>query len=63
MKELNSIYAAFEKSIAEKYRDSDDDLTHASEKLAATDLYNGAEIWIDGFAGFTPQEYKVIGNC
>ena len=28
--------------------------------MHATDLYNGAEIWIDGFAGFTPQEYKVI---
>ena len=34
LKELNSIYAAFEKSIADKYRDSDDDLTLASEKLA-----------------------------
>jgi len=60
--ELNSIYADFEKTLAERYRDADDDLTLAAEKLAFTTLYDGAEIWIDGFAGFTPQEYKVIGR-
>lgn len=60
--ELNSIYSAFEKTIAERYRDSDDDLTLASEKLSSTTLYDGAEIWIDGFAGFTPQEYRVIAG-
>jgi ATP-dependent helicase/nuclease subunit B len=60
--ELTSIYALFEKTLAERYRDSDDDLTLASEKLVSTSLYDGAEIWIDGFAGFTPQEYGVIGQ-
>lgn len=60
--ELTSIYALFEKTLAERYRDSDDDLTLASEKLVSTSLYDGAEIWIDGFAGFTPQEYRVIGR-
>lgn len=60
--ELSSIYAAFEKTIAERYRDSDDDLTMAAAKLQSTCLYDGAEIWIDGFTGFTPQEYKMIGN-
>ncbi len=60
--ELNSIYAAFEKTLAERYSDSDDDLTLASEKLNLTTMYEGAEIWIDGFAGFTPQEYKVVAK-
>ncbi|MHB8917557.1 MAG: 3'-5' exonuclease, partial [Desulfocucumaceae bacterium] len=60
--ELNSIYAAFEKTIAQRYRDSDDDLTLASEKINSTVLYDGAEIWIDGFAGFTPQEYRVMAK-
>lgn len=60
--ELTSIYALFEKTLAERYRDPDDDLTLASEKLVSTSLYDGAEIWIDGFAGFTPQEYRVIGR-
>lgn len=60
--ELHSIYAAFERTLAERYRDSDDDLTLAAEKLGATTLYNGAEIWIDGFAGFTPQELALTGR-
>lgn len=58
--ELSTIYAAFETTLKERYRDSDDDLTLAADKLDFTSLYDGAEIWIDGFSGFTPQEYRVI---
>ncbi|MHB8125339.1 MAG: helicase-exonuclease AddAB subunit AddB [Desulfitobacteriaceae bacterium] len=60
--ELNSIYAAFEKTLAERYSDADDDLTLAAAKLTFTTMYKGAEIWIDGFAGFTPQEYQVVAK-
>jgi len=60
LNELNTIYEAFEKTLAERYRDSDDNLAMAVGKLGSTSLYDGAEIWIDGFAGFTPQEFKVI---
>jgi len=60
--ELTSVYALFEKTLTDRYRDPDDDLTLASRKLGSTSLYDGAEIWIDGFAGFTPQEYGVIGR-
>jgi ATP-dependent helicase/nuclease subunit B len=60
--ELYAIYAAFEKTLEERYRDSDDDLTLAAEKLDSTGLYTAAEIWLDGFAGFTPQEYGIVGK-
>jgi ATP-dependent helicase/nuclease subunit B len=60
--ELYAVYAAFEKNLTERYSDSDDDLTMAAEKLNLTDMYDGAEIWIDGFAGFTPQEYKIVAK-
>lgn len=60
--ELHAVYAAFEKNLTERYSDSDDDLTLAAEKLNLTDMYDGAEIWIDGFAGFTPQEYKIVAK-
>lgn len=60
--EIKAIYLRFEQDIAQKYRDTDDDLTLASEKLAGCTLYQGAEIWIDGFAGFTPQEYGMIAQ-
>ena len=31
-------------------------------KLDLSAQYDGSEIWIDEFSGFTPQEYKVIGK-
>jgi ATP-dependent helicase/nuclease subunit B len=60
--ELTAIYAEFERLLAQRYRDSDDDLTLAAQKIQLSGLYEGAEIWIDGFSGFTPQEYLVIGR-
>ncbi|MFA6309104.1 MAG: helicase-exonuclease AddAB subunit AddB [Clostridia bacterium] len=60
LQEINLIYNAFDKAVGEKYRNSDDDLTLAANKLVASDMYNGAEIWIDGFSSFTPQEYLMI---
>lgn len=62
LQELNSVYAAFEEILAERYRDADDDLTLAAAKLNSTTLYDGSEIWIDGFTSFTPQEYQVIAK-
>jgi len=58
--ELHQVYRAFEEHLSERYRDLDDDLTLAAEKLMITDLYAGGEIWVDGFTGFTPQEYIVL---
>lgn len=62
LEELGYIYTEYEKNIEEKYRDADDDLTLAARKLEDTDFLTGAEIWVDGFAGFTPQEYKVLAQ-
>jgi ATP-dependent helicase/nuclease subunit B len=58
--ELNLIYTEFEKTLAQRYRDSDDDLTLATQKLSESSLYRDAEIWIDGFNSFTPQEYVMV---
>ncbi len=62
LKEINLIYSAFDEAVGEKYRNSDDDITLAANKLVATDIYDGAEIWIDGFSSFTPQEYLMISR-
>lgn len=60
--EINLIYDLYEKELGKRYRDSDDDLTIAARKLAKSGLYDGARIYIDGFTGFTPQEYSIIGE-
>ncbi len=62
LNELSLMYSEFESIISERYRDSDDDLTLAAKKLSESSLYDGVEIWIDGFTSFTPQEYKMIGE-
>lgn len=58
--ELNFAYRAFEETITSRFQDADDALTLAAGKLDSTSLFRGAKIWIDGFAGFTPQEYLMI---
>lgn len=58
--DIGLIYGAFEKRLHDKYIDSDDDLTLLAEKLEQHRLFETAEIWLDEFSGFTPQEYVVI---
>lgn len=60
--EIYTIYAAFEEKLHERYMDTEDELTELSEKLYRSAQLEGAEIWIDEFSGFTPQEYKVIAG-
>ncbi|MFY9297077.1 MAG: helicase-exonuclease AddAB subunit AddB [Caldicoprobacterales bacterium] len=60
IKEIGIIYRRFEELVHQRYIDADDDLTLLAEKLAESTQFDGAEIWIDEFSGFTPQEYRVI---
>lgn len=62
LSEIKLLYAAFENAITTRYRDTDDELSILAKKLDQTGMYDGAEIWIDGFAGFTPQEFQVIAK-
>lgn len=62
LRDLSLVYAEFERQLHRNYLDADDDLLELYKKLDQSSLYNGAEIWIDEFSGFTPQEYKVIGK-
>jgi ATP-dependent helicase/nuclease subunit B len=60
MQDINLIFSQFEERLHKKYIDSEDDLTILSEKLSKSHLFDEAEIWIDEFASFTPQEYKIL---
>lgn len=65
--DLSLIYSKFNESIAENLIDGDDELTLLAEKLSLKDPYRDAEIWIDEFTTFTPQQMEVIralaGQC
>jgi ATP-dependent helicase/nuclease subunit B len=60
--EIKLIYSKFEEMLNARYRDADDELTLLAMKLDDTRMYDNAEIWIDGFSGFTPQEFEVISK-
>lgn len=54
------LYEAYDQFISRRFRDPDSALDLASDAILRVDLVRGAEVWIDGFAGFTPQEYAVL---
>jgi len=60
--DLSLIYESFNNSIDENVIDGDDELTLLAQKLKLCSLYEGAEIWIDEFTTFTPQQIQVIGE-
>ena len=62
LKELAGIYRVFEAALEGRYVDSDDHLTLLAEKVSKSALFDGAKVWLDGFSGFTPQEYSIIGE-
>ncbi len=53
------IYESYTEYLEKDYISKDDMLDILAEYIAESGICND-EIWIDGFMGFTPQEYKVI---
>ena len=60
LKDLQLVYQDLEAYLAGKYTDPDDYLNLLAEKLPLAPLVQDAEIWLDGFNGFTPQELQVL---
>lgn len=58
--DLANIFEKFDLSILENLVDTDDELTYLANKLNNCGLYDNAEIWIDEFTTFTPQQMEVI---
>ncbi|MDM0606298.1 helicase-exonuclease AddAB subunit AddB [Clostridium perfringens] len=62
MEELNDVFNEFNSRLHEGYVDEEDQLLLLNEKLDGCSLYDGAEIWIDEFSSFTPNQLSVIGK-
>jgi ATP-dependent helicase/nuclease subunit B len=58
--DLELIYQKFEESLFGKYIDSEDYFQLLAEKIEQSLLLQNAEIYIDGFHSFTPQEYRIL---
>jgi ATP-dependent helicase/nuclease subunit B len=60
LNDLEIIYQQFEDEVFGKYIDSEDYFHLLSEKISQSIYLRNAEIYIDGFYSFTPQEYLVV---
>ncbi|MFQ3543819.1 helicase-exonuclease AddAB subunit AddB [Halobacillus rhizosphaerae] len=58
--DLSYIYDRLVDSLREQYIDSEDQLQLLAEKIPAADFLDGADVYIDGFHSFTPQEFGII---
>ena len=60
LQDVSTIYTEYEQKIKEKFIDENDTLTILADNLKNTDMFKDSVILIDEFAGFTPQEYRII---
>ena len=60
LEDVGMIYNEYQEKIKEKFLDENDVLTILAENIQNTKIFNNCIICIDEFAGFTPQEYRVI---
>lgn len=60
IQDLQLIFRELEKFLVDRYMDSEDYLPLLSSKIPFSDYLGGAEVWVDGFHGFTPQEFGVL---
>ncbi len=60
--DLELVYSKFEQALVGKYIGSDDYLHLLANSISESNYLKNAEIYIDGFQNFTPQEYLVIGE-
>lgn len=58
--DLTYIYEKLVYTLQGKYIDAEDQLQLLADKLIETKLLDGAEIYLDGFHRFTPQELHII---
>lgn len=60
MDDLCKIYARFQEAMGAGYISAESALDLVPERVEGSALLAGSRVFIDGFNGFTPQEYRII---
>ena len=60
--DIGLIFQAYRAFIEDDFLDPDAKLLRACRAVAASDLTNGARLWVDGFAGFTTAELSILAE-
>lgn len=62
LRDISLIYSAYISSLEEKFSDSSDDISKAINILESNNVFEGASVYLDSFAGFTKQELEFISK-
>ena len=62
LSDISFIYGTYQSFISNEYNDPSDELTRLVDVLENSDMFNGYNVYIDGFDGFTPQQYSVLSQ-
>ncbi len=62
LNEIGLILSAYEGMLREIGESVDSEITSAKKALDDTDVFNGFNIYIDGFYSFSPEEYSLISR-
>mgnify|MGYP003302694091 CR=1 FL=1 len=62
LSDIITVLDAYDAAVEGSFFNPDDLLTELCDILPDTDYFNGRIVFIDGFRGFTAQEYKVISH-
>ena len=60
LSDANNILKVYQQRIEQNYIDESDALNLLVDNIEQTDFFNDSIIYIDEFAGFTPNEYQII---
>ncbi|MBT2288129.1 helicase-exonuclease AddAB subunit AddB [Paenibacillus albidus] len=58
--DIQLVFNDLEQELSQLYVDEEDRLAELAEHIQDSSFLRGAEIWVDGFHGFTPQEFIVL---
>ncbi|WP_019909235.1 helicase-exonuclease AddAB subunit AddB [Paenibacillus sp. HW567] len=58
--DLYLVFSELEQEMSRLYIDEEDRLNELAEHIKESSYIRGSDIWVDGFHGFTPQEFIVL---
>jgi len=62
LEDIVFIYKKYQEYMSKRYYDPEDEFAFFIKKISSSNMLDEAEIWIDGFTGFTGQEDSIIRN-
>ncbi|MFZ5595554.1 MAG: helicase-exonuclease AddAB subunit AddB [Bacillota bacterium] len=60
LRDIGLLFSGLEEHLEGKYVDPDDYMNILADQVHLSPTVRGAEVWVDGFNGFTPQEFMVL---